>query len=84
MDGAKQNQKKTLVFEVEFRSVGKEWVLKRHCPLIPFDLRFCDPEPGLGGAIGYARFIGRKTGGLIKVYGLGEKPRTILFPVERI
>ncbi len=71
-------------FEIVFWEQMSEWVLLQHDPLVPYDLRFKDPEPGKGGAIGYARFIGRKTGGLIRVKGPGRCVETIFFPIERL
>lgn len=71
-------------FEIVFRRNMSEWVLLKQDPLLPFDLRFKDPEPGKAGAIGYARFVGRKTGGLIRVLAPGCRPQTLFFPVERI
>ena len=70
-----------LLFEIEFRTTPCEWILIELEPLVPFDLRFRDPEPGVQGAISYARFVGRKTGGLIRIVNPGIRPRIILFGV---
>ncbi|MBT5707112.1 hypothetical protein N8633_00575 [bacterium] len=72
-----------LVFEIEFRKAPCEWILIEQEPLVPFDLRFRDPEPGVQGAISYARFVGRKTGGLIRIVEPGIRPRIILFGVDK-
>ncbi len=78
------NQEKPARFEIIFRKPRSEWVLMKQDPLVPFDLRFKHPEPGKAGAIGYARFVGRKTGGLIRVVEPNCRPQTVFFPVERI
>ena len=76
MDDALVREGMALVFEIEFHEKSAEWVLCRQEPFVPFDLRFKHPEPGKFGAVSYARFIGRKTGGLIRVSEAGRSPET--------
>ena len=72
------------VFEIEFWNREREWVLLPHDTLVPFAIRFRHPEPGMMGAVGYAKFMGRKTGGLIRVKEPQRRPRVIFFSVERL
>jgi len=83
MEDKKDGAESPLVFEIQFRRSPCEWILIEQEPLVPFDLRFKDPEPGVNGAISYARFVGRKTGGLIRIVKPGCRPRIILFGVDK-
>ncbi len=72
------------VFEIRFVEKAAEWILFKQEPFVPFDLRFKDPEPGKWGAVSYAQFVGRKTGGLIRVLESGKPPQTLCFTVEQL
>ena len=84
MDGELHDAESGPLIEIEFRESWNEWVLKAQEPWIPFDLRFKDPEPGVMGAISYARFVERKTGGLIRVRRPGRRPQLIVVMGQRL
>ena len=85
MDPASNVPEEAPVFRIRFlpgRGRHGEWEVAREERLIPFALRFGHPEPGLEGALSYLRFVGRKTGGWVRIRDEFGRRRMVVFAKE--
>ncbi len=73
-----------LILEIDYDPAAGLCLFRGDPRVVPFPLRFGHPEPGLQGAISYARFVGRKTGGLIRIRERGGRVRVESIPIQTL